>query len=57
MSQKLPVDGFKCQNTLNFNEGFIKDYDEDSDKGYIFEINVKYPKYSHDLHSDFTFLP
>ena len=53
MSQKLPVDGFKCQNTLNFNEGFIKDYDEDSDKGYIFEINVKYPKYSHDLHSDF----
>ena len=65
--QTISIDG-KClknclqmvlnaKNTLNFNEGFIKDYDEDSDKGYIFEINVEYPKYSHDLHTDFTFLP
>ena len=46
-----------AKNTLNFNEDFIKDYDEDSDKLFIFEINVKYPKDSHDLHSDFPFLP
>ena len=46
-----------AKNTLNFNEDFIKDYDEDSDKLFIFEINVKYPKDSHDLRSDFPFLP
>ena len=26
---------------LKFNEDFIRDYDEDSDKGYIFEIDVE----------------
>ena len=25
-------------------EEFIKNYDEDSDKGYILEVDVKYPK-------------
>ena len=45
MSQKLHVDGLKWKNnTLEFNEDFIKNYDEDSDKGYIFEVNVEYPK-------------
>ena len=45
MSQKLPVDGFKWVKDLSkFNESFIKNYDENSDKGYIFEVDVKYPK-------------
>ena len=45
MSQKLPVSGFKWKkNMLKFNEEFIKNYDEDSDKGYILEVDVKYPK-------------
>ena len=42
---------------LKFNEDFIKDYDADSDKRYIFEVDVKYPKDLHDLHSDLPFLP
>ena len=37
-------------------EKFIKNFDEDSDKGYILEVDVKYPKKSHDLHSDLPFL-
>ena len=58
MSQKLPVNSFKWKtNMLKFHEEFIKNYDEDSDKGYILEVDVEYPKDLHDLHSDLPFLP
>ena len=58
MSQKLPVNGFKwVKNTSKIYEEFIKNYDEDSHKGYILEVDVKYPKKLHDLHSDLPFLP
>ena len=58
MSQKLPVNDFKWINNVSkINEKFIKNYDEDNDKGYIFEVDVKYPKRLHDLHSDLPFLP
>ena len=58
MSEKVPVDRFKWKkNMLQFNEDFIKNYDEDSDKGYTFEVDVKYPKDLHDLHSDLQFFP
>ena len=56
MSQKLSVDGFKCVEDLSkFNESFIKNYDENSNKGYILEAD--YPKNLHKLHSDLPFLP
>ena len=45
------------KSTLKFNEGFIKDYDEDSDKGYIFGVDAEYPKDLHVLESDLPFLP
>ena len=58
MCQKLPVDGFEWEkNILKFNEDFIKNYDEDSDKGYILEVDVEYPESLHELHSDLPFLP
>ena len=38
-------------------EDFIKNYDKDSDKGYILEVDVKYSKGLHDLHGDLPFLP
>ena len=45
MSQKLHVEGFKWnKNTSKFDESFLKNYDEDSDKGCIFEVNVEYLK-------------
>ena len=58
MSKKLPVNGFKwVEDTSEINEEFIKSYDENNDKGYILEVDVKYPKKLHDLHSDLPFLP
>ena len=58
MSQKLPVDGFEWVEELSqFNEQFIKSYNENSDKGYFLEADVKYPKNLHELHSDLPFLP
>ena len=58
MSQKLLVNGFKwLEDTSEINEEFIKNYDENNDKGYILEVDVKYPKKIHDLHSDLPFLP
>ena len=42
---------------LNFNEEFIKNYGEDSDKEYILEVDVKYPKHLRGLHEDLSFLP
>ena len=45
MSQKLHVDGFKWKKNISkFNEGFIKNHDEESDKGYILEVDVEYLK-------------
>ena len=58
MSHKLPVSRFKCKKNISkFTKEFIKNYDEDSDIGYILEVDVKYPKKLHDLHSDLPFSP
>ena len=58
MSQPLPVDGFdRVKNLSKIDEDFIRNYDEDSDKGYIFDVDIEYPKELNDLHSDLPFLP
>ena len=58
MSQKLTVNNFKwVKDTLRINEEFIKNYNENSKKRYILEVDVKYPIKLHDLQSDLSFLP
>ena len=37
-------------------EDFIKNYDEDRDKGYILEVDVEYQKNLLNLHGDLPFL-
>ena len=45
MSKQLPVNGFEEIDDLsNYNEDFIKNYDENSSKGYVFEVDIEYPK-------------
>ena len=56
MSKKLSVNGFKWTDNDEINEEFIKDYNENDNKGYILEVDVKYPKRLHELHSDLPFL-
>ena len=60
MSKKLPVNGFRWldSNEINeINEEFIKNYNKNDNKDNdIFEVDVRYPKRLHDLHSDLPFL-
>ena len=44
------------KNLRNFIK-LIENYDEESDKAYILEVDTEYPKDLHDLHSDLRFLP
>ena len=58
MFQKLPVDGFEWMEQLSeFDERFIKNYDENNDREYILEVDVKYPKNFFNLHCGLPFLP
>ena len=45
------------KDTSQFLEDFIKNYNEESDKGYFLEVNVKYLEKLHELHNDLPFLP
>ena len=57
MSQKLPVNVFKCVEDLSlFKKDLIKNYDANSYKGYFFEVDVEYPKNLFNHHKDLSFL-
>ena len=48
MLQKIPVNNFELiKDASQFNEDFIKNYNEESDQGYFFEV---------DVHNDLPFL-
>ena len=57
MSQKLPVNSFRWIKKLSkFNIDFINNYYENSDKRYIFEVDIEYPKNLFNIHKDLPFL-
>ena len=44
VGQQLPVNNFEwIKDTSQFNEDFIKNYNEESDEGYFLEVDVQCP--------------
>ena len=52
MSQKLPVNNFELiEDTYQFNEGLIKDHNEESDEEYSLEVDIQYPEKLYELYN------
>ena len=56
MTKKLPYDNFKWDYSF-LTDKKILNYDEDSDEGYILEVDLQYPEQLHDLHKDYPLAP
>ena len=57
MSQYLPTGGFRWMTEEQINNLDLTKYKEDSKKGLILEVELKYPKKLHDLHNDYPLGP
>ena len=56
MLQKLSVNNFKwIKDTCQFNENFMKDYNEENNEGYFLEVDVQYVEKLYGLHNDLAF--
>ena len=48
---------YKLDNIDKFTSDFVKNYDDNCDKGYLLEVDVEYPKDLLSAHGDLPFLP
>ena len=55
MIQPLPVCDFKFWGEQEVNRFNLDSISENSEIGYILEVDLKYPKEMHDLHIDYPF--
>ena len=46
-----------CDHLSDFNEDFIKNYNENSDERYFLEVDIEYPKQLWSSDKDLPFLP
>ena len=53
MSQPLLTGGFKC---VNVKPDEISKLTNSSEKGYLLEVDVQYPRELHDYHNDLPFM-
>ena len=53
MSQNVPVNNFEwIEDTSQFDEDFIKNYNEENDKGYFLKVDVQYREKLHEFDND-----
>ena len=58
MPQKLPVNNFEwIKDTSQFNEDFIKNFNEESGEGYFLEVGIQYLEKLHERRNDLSYLP
>ena len=54
----MPVNDFKwVENISEFNEDFLKSYNDESEEGYLLGLDVDNSENLHNLHKDLPFLP
>ena len=55
---KITRNGFEwIEELAEFDARFIKNFDENNNKGYILEVDVEYPENLFNLHRDLLFIP
>ena len=58
MSQNLPVNSFVwTEDTSQFKEDFLKNYDEGNNEGYFLEVDVQYLENLREFYHGLPFLP
>jgi len=58
MSQPMPLGDYKWEDPSIYTQQFFKDHDFESEaRGYIFMVDLEYPKELHDLHNDYPLAP
>ena len=57
MSQPLPTGEFDWLNEEEIANLDIMQIPDNSEEGYILEVDLKYPKELHDLHNDYPLAP
>ena len=58
MSQNLPVNSFVwTEDTSQFKEDFLKNYDEGNNEGYFIEVDVQYLENLREFYHGLPFLP
>ena len=57
MSQYLPTGGFRWMTEKQINKINLAQYNKESKKGLIFEVDLEYPKNLHNLHNDYPCAP
>ena len=57
MIQYLPTGGFRWMTEKQINKIDLAKYKEDIEKGFILEVDLKYPEELHDLHNDYPLGP
>ena len=58
VSQTLPVNDFKwVEDISEFDESFIKSYNNESDEGYFFKVDLQYPEKLHGPQNNLPILP